>query len=158
MVKDIFDSLNRQIVHLLAKDGRMSVKEVAKHLGLTTPTVRSRIKNLIGSGKLKISGMINPDNHPKLITILMGIKILSYGTLDETLEKLTEIDQVRWAAIVTGSYDIIIEIVISGGIKELHYLMTEVIPQIGQVTLTETFIITKSKSKWISLPQNLKDW
>jgi Lrp/AsnC family transcriptional regulator for asnA, asnC and gidA len=88
----------------------------------------------------------------------MGINIQSYGKLDEALEKLTKLDQVRWAAIVTGRYDIFAEVVVSGGVEELHLLMTKFIPQLGRVTQSETFIITKSRSKWISLPQNLKDW
>ena len=158
MVKNIFDSLNRKIVRLLAEDGRISVRDIAIHLGVTAPTVRSRIKNLISSGMLKISGMINPDNHQELITALMGINVQSYGKLDEALERLTELDQVRWAAIVTGRYDIFAEVVVSGGVEELHILMTKVVPQMGRVTQSETFIITKSRRKWISLPQNLKDW
>jgi Lrp/AsnC family transcriptional regulator for asnA, asnC and gidA len=158
MVKSIFDSLNRKIVRLLAEDGRISVRDIATHIGVTAPTVRSRVKNLISSGMLKIAGMINPDNHKGLITAIIGINIQSYGKLDEALEKLANIDQVRWVAVVTGRYDVFAEVVVFGGMAELHLLMTKVIPKIGRVTQTETFVITKSRSKWISLPQNLKDW
>jgi len=158
MVKSIFDSLNSKLVRLLAEDGRMSVRDIAIHLGVTTPTVRSRIKDLISSGMLKIAGMINPDNHKELITAIIGINIQSYGKLDEALEKLANIDQVRWAAVVTGRYDVFAEMVVFGGMSELHLLMTKVIPNVGRVTQTETFVLTKSRGKWISLPQNLKDW
>ncbi len=158
MVKSIFNSLNSKLVRLLAEDGRMSVRDIATHLGVTAPTVRSRIKNLISSGMLKIAGMINPDNHKELITAIIGINIQSYGKLNEALEKLANIDQVRWAAVVTGRYDVFAEVVVFGGIAELHLLMAKVIPKVGRVTQTETFVFTKSRSKWISLPQNLKDW
>jgi len=158
MVKNVFDSMNSKLVRLLAEDGRTSVRDIAAHLGVTTPTVRSRIKNLISSGMLKVAGMINPDNHKELITAIIGINILSYGKLDEALEKLANIDQVRWAAVVTGRYDVFAEVVVFGGMPELHLLMTKVIPSVGRVTQTETFILTKSRGKWISLPQNLKDW
>jgi len=158
MVKNVFDSMNSKLVRLLAEDGRTSVRDIAAHLGVTTPTVRSRIKNLISSGMLKVAGMINPDNHKELITAIIGINILSYGKLDEALEKLANIDQVRWAAVVTGRYDVFAEVVVFGGMPELHLLMTKVIPNVGRVTQTETFILTKSRGKWISLPQNLKDW
>ena len=158
MVKSVFNSLNSKLVRLLAEDGRMSVRDIAIHLGVTTPTVRSRIKNLISSGMLKIAGMINPDNHKELITAIIGINIQSYGKLDEALEKLANIDQVRWAVVVTGRYDIFAEVVVSSGMEELHLLMTKVIPQMGRVTQTETFVITKSRGKWISMPQGLKDF
>ena len=158
MVKSVFNSLNSKLVRLLAEDGRKSVRDIAAHLGVTTPTVRSRIKNLISSGMLKVAGMINPDNHKELITAIIGINIQSYGKLDEALEKLSNIDQVRWVAMVTGRYDVFAEVVVFGGMAELHLLMTKVIPKIGRVTQTETFVFTKSRSKWISMPQGLKDW
>lgn len=158
MFKSVFNSLNSKLVRLLAEDGRKSVRDIAAHLGVTTPTVRSRIKNLISSGMLKVAGMINPDNHKELITAIIGINIQSYGKLDEALEKLTNIDQVRWAAVVTGRYDVFAEVVVFGGMAELHLLMTKVIPKVGRVTQTETFVFTKSRGKWISMPQNLKDW
>ncbi len=158
MVKSIFDSLNRKLVCLLAENGRMSVRDIAIHLGVTAPTARSRIKNLISSGMLKIAGMINPDNHQELITALIGINILTNVKLDEALEKLAELDQVQWAAVVTGRYDIFAEVVVSGGMEELHLLMTKVIPKVGRVTQTETFVFTKSRGKWTSMPQGLKDF
>jgi Lrp/AsnC family transcriptional regulator for asnA, asnC and gidA len=107
---------------------------------------------------LKIAGMINPDNHKGLITAIIGINIQSYGKLDEALEKLSNIDQVRWVAVVTGRYDVFAEVVVFGGMAELHLLMTKVIPKIGRVKQTETFVFTKSRGKWTSMPQGLKDF
>lgn len=156
MVQNVFDSMNSKIVRLLAEDGRMAVRDIATHLGVTAPTVRSRIKNLVSSGMLKVAALINPDNHDEVITAIMGINIQSYGKLDEALEKLASIDQVRWAAVVAGRYDLFAEVVVFGGISELHHLMTEIIPSVGRVKQTETFVFTKSRGKWISMPQGLK--
>ncbi len=67
---------------------------------------------------------------------MIGINILSYDKLDEALENLAELDQVRWTAVVTECYDIFAEVVVSGGMEELHLLMTKFIPKVGRVTQT----------------------
>jgi DNA-binding Lrp family transcriptional regulator len=46
------DPLDRGILDLLRKDARQSMRELARRLGSTTPTVSARIKNLEASGFL----------------------------------------------------------------------------------------------------------
>jgi Lrp/AsnC family transcriptional regulator for asnA, asnC and gidA len=73
---------------LLARDGRMSVGDIANCLGVSAPTVRSRIKSLEQAGLLKITGLIDPAKHQELTTALIGLNIISQGKLPEVLEKL----------------------------------------------------------------------
>lgn len=152
------DSLDKKLVRLLAEDGRIPVGDMAVRLGVTAPTVRSRIKNLEKAGKLKITGLIDPFEHKDLITALIGLNILSYGKLDEILEKLANLDYVTWVAVVTGRYDVIAEVVVNGGMADLYRLTTDIIPQVGNVAQTETFVIMKSKRKWVCLPEGLQGW
>ena len=158
MSKKGLDSLDKKLVRLLTEDGRIPVGDMAVRLGVTAPTVRSRIKNLEKAGKLKITGLIDPFEHKDLITALIGLNILSYGKLDEILEKLANLDYVTWVAVVTGRYDVIAEVVVNGGMEDLYRLTTDIIPQVGNVAQTETFVIMKSKRKWVCLPEGLQDW
>ena len=158
MSKKGLDSLDKKLVRLLTEDGRIPVGDVAARLGVTAPTVRSRIKNLEKAGKLKITGLIDPFEHKDLITALIGLNILSYGKLDEILEKLANLDYVTWVAVVTGRYDVIAEVVVNGGMADLYRLTTDIIPQVGNVAQTETFVIMKSKRKWVCLPEGLQNW
>jgi len=61
-------------------------------------------------------------------------------------------------AVVTGRYDVIAEVVVNGGMEDLYRLTTDIIPQVGNVAQTETFVIMKSKRKWVCLPEGLQDW
>jgi hypothetical protein len=49
-------------------------------------------------------------------------------------------------------------VVVAGGIAELHALITNIIPRVGKVVQTETFVLTRSAKKWISMPQGMKEW
>ena len=158
MPEKALDSLDKKLVRLLTEDGRIPVGDMAVRLGVTAPTVRSRIKNLEKAGKLKITGLIDPFEHKDLITALIGLDILSYGKLDKILEKLANLDYVTWVAVVTGRYDVIAEVVVNGGMEDLYRLTTDIIPQVGNVAQTETFVIMKSKRKWVCLPEGLQDW
>ena len=158
MPEKSLDSLDKKLVRLLTEDGRIPVGDLSVRLGVTAPTVRSRIRNLEKAGKLKITGLINTFKHKDLITALIGLDILSYGKLDEILEKLVNLDYVTWAAVVTGRYDVIAEVVVNGGVEDLYRLTTEIIPQVGNVAQTETFVIMKSKQKWVCLPEGFQDW
>jgi len=158
MPKKALDSLDKKIVRLLTEDGRIPVGDMAARLGVTAPTVRSRIKNLEKTGKLKITGLIDPFEHKDLITALIGLNILSYGKLNEILEKMANLEYVTWVAVVTGRYDVIAEVVVNGGMEDLYRLTTDIIPQVGNVAQTETFVIMKSKRKWVCLPEGFQDW
>ena len=158
MSEKALDSLDKKLVRLLAEDGRIPIGDMAERLGVTAPTVRSRIKNLEKAGKLKITGLIDPFEHKDLITALIGLSIQSYGKLDGILEKLANLDYVTWVAVVTGRYDVIAEVVVNGGMADLYRLTTDVIPIVGNIAKSETFVIMKSKRKWICLPEGLQDW
>jgi Lrp/AsnC family transcriptional regulator for asnA, asnC and gidA len=151
------DSLDHRIIRLLAEKGSSSAGEIAARLGVTAPTVRARIKNLEKAGLLKVAGLIDPYQYQDLTAALIGLNIRSYGKLDKILQDLSQIENVTWAAVVTGRYDIILEVIIKGGMKELYQLTTDIIPKLGHVLSSETFVIMKSKDKWICLPKGLED-
>jgi Lrp/AsnC family transcriptional regulator for asnA, asnC and gidA len=157
MNRKILDRLDNDILRLLTNDGRMSVGDMAARLQVSAPTVRSRIKALEESGLMNVSALIDPDRHGDVTVALVGLSIQSYGTLDSVLEKLVGLDNVVWAGVVTGRYDIIAEVVFTGGTAELYRFTTEIIPRIGMVARSETFVIMKSKKGWLRIPASLGD-
>ena len=153
MKKKNLDTLDNDIIRLLIEDGRMPIGDMATRLNVTAPTVRSRIKALEESGMLKVSGLIDTYRHQELITALVGLNIRSHGKLDQILEKVSRLDNVTWAAVVTGRYDIFAEVVVTGGTEDLYRFTSEIIPKVGTVLKSETFVIIKSGQKWVRLPK-----
>jgi Lrp/AsnC family transcriptional regulator for asnA, asnC and gidA len=157
-MKKTLDELDRQLVRLLALDGRMPVGDIASCLGVSAPTVRNRIKSLEQTGMLKISGLIDSAKHQDLTTALIGLNIISQGKLPSVLEKLERLESVTWAAVVTGRYDLIAEVVFQGEMEELFRITSVDIPKIGNVVKSETFVVLKSNSKWVGLPRGMTAW
>ncbi|MGD2096843.1 MAG: Lrp/AsnC family transcriptional regulator [Desulfobacterales bacterium] len=157
MEKKILDSLDNEIIRLLTDDGRMPIGDMASQLNVTAPTIRSRIKNLEESGMLKVSGLIDPNEHPQMVTALVAMSIRSHGKMDQILDKIAGLPNVVWAGVSTGRYDIIAEVVCVEGKDELYRFTTKTILTIGNVVRSETFIIMKSRNNWIRMPEGVAE-
>jgi Lrp/AsnC family transcriptional regulator for asnA, asnC and gidA len=157
MGKKTLDSMDNKIIRLLCEDGRMSVGDMAKRLHVTTPTVRSRLKSLEETGLLKVCGLIDPDRQPEVTTALVAMSIRSGGKMDQILKKIADLDNVMWAAVVSGRYDIIAEVAFKGGTVELYRFTTETILKMANVVRSETFVVMKSRNNWICVPKEVGD-
>ena len=157
MEKENLDTMDTEIIRLLTENGRMPIGEMAKKLNVTSPTIRSRIKNLEKKGLLKVSGIIDPNQHPQMTTALVAMSIRSHGKMDQILEKIARLPNVVWAGVSTGRYDIIAEIICVEGKDELYRFTTNTILKIGNVVRSETFIIMKSRHNWLCLPKGVKE-
>lgn len=152
------DDLDKRIIRLLSVDGRESPGSIATELGVTAPTVRARIKALEEKGFLKIAGLVAPCSNPHFTTALVGIKVRAYGKLDEVMDRLAQLDGVVSVAVVTGRYDIIVEVVVEGGNSSLYEVTSRAIPTVGQVDSTETFVIMSGRNKWVNLAKGFESW
>lgn len=158
MAKFNLDNLDKDLIRLLKVDGRLPTAHIAERLQVTTPTVRSRMKSLIKSGILRVAGLVNLSLAPDLTTALIGINIESRGQLNSQLKKLTSLKQVHWAAVVTGRFDVIAEVIVNGGMADLYTFTSVDLPAIGRVTHCETFVVMRAGGKWMLAPEGLADW
>lgn len=152
------DDLDKKIIRLLSEDGRIAPASVATRLGVTAPTVRTRIKSLEDAGFLKIAGLIDPCGNPGFTAALVGMNVRAYGKLDEVMDKLSQLDGVISATVVTGRYDIIAEVVVEGGNAALYEFTSKIIPKVGVVDRSETFVIMAGRNKWVNLSKGFENW
>ena len=152
------DAIDRKLIGLLTKDGRRPVRELVEKLGVSNPTLHSRMKNLIQTGVLKIAGLVNPFKTPDLIMALVAIQIDDDNMLQTALEEIAALDEVHSAYAVTGRFDIFAEVVFSGGMESLYQFVSKKLPALSYIADSESFVIMKAKNKWVMLPQELENW
>ncbi len=99
------DELDLKIAKLLAEDGRISYRDVAKKLEIAEPTARYRVKQLIDSGKVRIHASLDLKQFPELVIAYVGIK--QVGNPIECMDMLSKIPEVVYTVNTTGRYDII---------------------------------------------------
>ena len=150
------DPIDKKLIQLLTQDGRRPVKELVQKLGISNPTLHSRIKNLIQSRVMKISGLINPFKTKDMVMAIVAIQIGDDNMLQTALEEIAALDEVHSAYAVTGRFDIFAEVVFSGGMGSLYQFVSKKLPSLSYISDSESFVIMKAKNKWITIPENLK--
>ncbi len=156
MTKKNIDAIDKQLICKLSENGRLPAGKISEHLNITSPTVRSRLKALTDTAVLKIAGLVNAYKIRGLTTAFVGIQLETYR-LDTKLEEISALDQVVWACVVTGQYDIIVEVISLEGMVGLHNFLAEKLYKVGGIKSSETFVVMKSKHKWILLPKGIRD-
>lgn len=102
------DNVERQIILLLQQNGRMSYVEVAEHIGVTEGTVRRKVNRLIEEGVIKIAAVANPFAIGFDTPAIISIKAETNRVM-EVANQLRALPGVRFVALTTGSFDIIME-------------------------------------------------
>ncbi|EGB15024.1 transcriptional regulator, AsnC family [Pseudodesulfovibrio mercurii] len=151
-MKNELDSQDKRLVAELTRDGQLSPGKIGAATGVTAPTVRSRVKNLMRAGALKVAGMVNPMRVKGLTVALVGISLMSHEQLGEKLDQIGALPRVNWAAVVTGRYDIIVEIICQEGMDDLYQFLDQDLSKVGGINASESFVVMKSRRKWLLLP------
>jgi Lrp/AsnC family transcriptional regulator for asnA, asnC and gidA len=133
-----YDEIDRRIIALLQKDGRMSNTAIAKTLGLAEATVRRRINRLVEAGTLRIVAVPSPHTAGLTLSAIIGVSC----DLAHVAQTITEFTETRYLGYSTGTYDLMIEAFFYSHQHLLDFL-TKKIAAIQGVTRTETAIILK---------------
>ena len=137
------DDTNKAIIRLL-RDGRKPYSVIAEELGITENTVRSRANKLLEDGVLRITGMVDPEKVPGLQMTYMGVK-LSTMELQKKAKEFMNLRGVVSVSIVTGRYDLIVELVLSED-EDLSLLQffSQELTKLTEVLEVETYVVYKS--------------
>lgn len=154
MMREYLDPTDRRMAKLLSNDAQPGVNQLADSLQLSPPTVRSRLRALIDKNVLKIVGLLNLSERPELISAIVGINANSQGRLDELSQRIGELPFVSSVCIVTGRFDLIVEVLVAGDVQDLYRFTSELLPRVadpGVISRSETFVVMKSHNKWVNL-------
>ena len=151
MKNDKLKSTDFYLMKYLSEDGQIPVKELAEKLQVTPPTVYSRIKNLLGTGVLKIAGQIDLFKLGNYQTAIVAINVDDDSKLESIMDTLSEFEEVQWSVAVTGRYDIFVEVILEKSMEALFNFHSKKLSKLDGVVNSESFVIMKTKNKWFSL-------
>jgi len=142
------DDTNKAIIKELG-NGRKAFSTIAEKIGITENTVRSRVNKLVDDGVLQISGLVNPQYIPEMQVVVMGIK-LSTLDLEDKAREMLKLKGVISVMVVTGRYDLIVQIVTSSGDDQslLNFFKNE-LSRIKGISDVETFVVYQSHNYMI---------
>ncbi|WP_062236192.1 Lrp/AsnC family transcriptional regulator [Fictibacillus sp. FJAT-27399] len=108
MSVEIIDQLDKGIIKLLSKDGRMSFTEIAQRLNVTEKTVRTRYNNLVENNILEVVGVVNPISLGVKVGAIIQISAVP-PWMEDTIKKLQEIAGIRFITLTSGEYQLLVQ-------------------------------------------------
>ena len=143
------DGIDLQIIQILNADGRTPFSQIAQKLGVSTGMIRQRYHRLVQDGVLQVLAVTNPLLMGFTTMAQIGVKV-DVGRLEEIAEQIASFDEVIYLVLVTGSYDLHIEIVCRDKTHLLDFL-TKKLHSVKGIKDSETFIcmrIAKEVYTW----------
>lgn len=137
-----FDPVDRRILALLQRNGRMSNSAIARSLEISEPTVRRRINHLLSTERLRIMAVPSPESAGLTLSAVLGLSC-ELKELDRIARTLVGFQELRYVVYTTGPYDLICEGFFYSHQHLLEFL-TNQIASIAGITRTETSVVLKA--------------
>lgn len=117
------DKLDKKILSLLAQNARMSVKEIAEQISLTSPAVSSRIHRLEKEGVIGgYTVLLKNPGSQQAVNALISVSVAPPDR-DEFLSAVNGERQVTQCFHVTGSHSYIVKVACDT-MQSLEHLIT----------------------------------
>ena len=136
------DEVDRQIMRLLRRDGRLTYAHIARSVGVSEPTVRKRVDRLLHAGAIYIVARVNPAPIGFPIDAVVGIRV-ERGRVQEVGRRLAEMETVAYVSYLAGSFDIMIEAFLPDT-EGLFKFLNEDLERIDGITHTETWHVLRT--------------
>jgi len=144
------DQLDKEIIDLLTKDGRMSCAEIARAIGTVSErSVRYRLEKLLAENIIRINATPVPQSLGYSVVADVFIEV-EVGQVLEIARKIASYENVSYVACSTGESDISIQIITQNN-RELYEFVTDILGKIPGVRKTTTSMvpfIVKDIEQW----------
>lgn len=145
------EDLDREIVRLLAADGRMSYTDLGKAAGLSTSAVHQRVRRLEQRGVIKgYTAIVDPDAIGLPLTAFVSIKPIDPSEPDDAPERLTGLGQIEACHSVAGDESYILKVRVASP-AELETLLAEIRSTANVSTRTTVVLSTPYENRPPSL-------
>ncbi|WP_195940834.1 Lrp/AsnC family transcriptional regulator [Romboutsia sp. 1001713B170131_170501_G6] len=130
------DATDHRIIDILQQDGRISMKDLGKIVGLTSPAVSERVKRLEESGIIEgYKAIVNPDALGRVIKAFIHISLPS-NKYEEFINVARQDPRIVECHHVTGDDCSLLKVVVRD-----MYELENVIDAIKKIGSTKTSVI-----------------
>jgi Lrp/AsnC family transcriptional regulator for asnA, asnC and gidA len=135
------DAGDRRIIECLREDGRMSHATIARRLDLAEATVRRRLQRMVEEGQLRLVPVVDPDSVGLETSLFIGVKAEG-ARLQQVTDRVAALAEVRYVAVTTGRFDLLVEAFVSHR-EHMAVLLLEEIGQIKGVLSSEAMTVLR---------------
>ncbi len=107
------DAIDKKILNILQKDGRITNAKLAKEIGISPPSMLDRVKRLENSGFIdKYVALVDMEKtgFGLLVLILVSLSLHQISSLENVKENLIQLDEVLECYQVSGDVDFLLKV------------------------------------------------
>jgi Lrp/AsnC family transcriptional regulator for asnA, asnC and gidA len=119
------DDLDRAIVAELEEDGRRAFRDIARQLGVSEATVRTRVRRLEDASVLRIVAFADPLKMGNSALALLFLRV-DAANHDAVIAALTERPEISYVSTVLGTADICAQVVVRDQIELGSFIRSHV--------------------------------
>ncbi len=132
------DEIDQKIIKILNEDGRASFSHIAQTLGFSPGMIRQRYNRLVEEGVVQVVAITNPMLMGLTIMAQIGVKV-NVNRFHEIADQIASFEEVIYLVLLTGSYDLFVEVVCRDRNHLLDFL-TNKLHSVEGVKEAETFV------------------
>jgi Lrp/AsnC family transcriptional regulator, leucine-responsive regulatory protein len=135
------EEIDRKIVSLLARNGRMSFTELGRQAGLSVSAVHQRVRKLEHEGVIKgYAAVFDPEDVGLPLTAFVSVKPFDAAAPDDLPQRLEQLTAIEACHSVAGDENYILKVRV-GGPVELENLLHQ-IRILGGVSTRTTVVLS----------------
>ncbi|OIQ90246.1 leucine-responsive regulatory protein [mine drainage metagenome] len=137
------DRLDRKILDLLQRDGRMSMTELASRVGLSASPCTERVKRMERSGVIAgYHALVKPEALGKTLLVFVEIKLSAKsGDVFETVRReLLHMPEVMECHLVSGNFDYLVKLRLRG-MKEYRVLLGDILKRLPVAAESHSYVV-----------------
>lgn len=149
--------LDRRLINELQIDGRLPFGTLATTVGVSEATVQRRVQQLMDQGYFKIVGTVDPLRLSEGHAVIVGLQCEPQSVPSVT-DAVAAIPYMRFVSTVTGTYDIVCELVTFDRLTTTDVLLDTLgaIPGIRSLNTSRVLANYKTNWRWDALQSESK--
>ena len=147
------DRIDRKILDLLQRQGRISMTELAERIGLSASPCAERVKRMERDGVISgYHARVLPEALGKTLLVFVEIKLSakSGDVFDKVRQELLHMPEVLECHLVSGSFDYLVKARLSG-MSEYRHLLGDILKKLPVAAESHSYVVMEEIKETLML-------
>lgn len=147
------DRIDRKILDLLQRQGRISMTELAERIGLSASPCAERVKRMERDGVISgYHARVSPEALGKTLLVFVEIKLSakSGDVFDKVRQELLHMPEVLECHLVSGSFDYLVKARLSG-MSEYRHLLGDILKKLPVAAESHSYVVMEEIKETLML-------
>jgi len=137
------DRIDRKILDLLQRQGRIAMTELAERIGLSASPCAERVRRMEREGVITgYHARVSPEALGKTLLVFVEIKLSakSGDVFDKVRQELLHMPEVLECHLVSGSFDYLVKARLSG-MSEYRHLLGDILKKLPVAAESHSYVV-----------------